>query len=674
MTIDQAKPRVEELTAQIERHNRLYYIESRPEISDLAYDKLYRELEDLEKAHPSLRSSYSPTLRVGGGPIEGFEQTRHPERMMSLDNTYSQEELGQFFQRLTKHLHRKRVPVTVEPKVDGCAVSVVYRAGLLHSAATRGDGITGDLITQNLRTIASLPLRLPKDLPGDFEVRGEVYMPSADFAQMNAEREDNGEQPFANPRNATAGTLKQLDPRIVAQRPLDLIIHGFGWLGEGLEFASQRDFLDFLGRAGLRKSERVWFCETFEETWAAIEELDQARHGLAYETDGAVVKVDSIAWRHELGATSKSPRWAIAFKYQAEQAETRVLSIDVQVGRTGALTPVANLEPVLVSGSTVSRATLHNEEEVKRKDIRVGDIVVIEKAGEIIPAVVEVKYERRNGNEQPFQMPEACPVCHSPVKRDADQVAVRCPNEECPEKVKRRLIHFASRAAMDILRLGESLVNQLVDAKLARRISDLYALKATDLAKLERMGSTSIVNVLNAIESSKAQPAWRLLFGIGIPHVGASSSLALMDHFGGIDAIQAASLEQLVTVADVGGVVAQAIQNFFHDPKNMEEMDRLRAAGLTFVQDSSSTASSSDQALSGTTWVITGTLSQPREHFADLIRQHGGKLAGSISKATSFLLAGEKAGSKLSKAEQLGVKVLTEAEFLAKLGLLVLAN
>ena len=670
MSPEAAQKRIEELSRQIERHNRLYYLDAQPEISDRAYDELHRELVDLETAFPQFLSPHSPTQRVGGAPLEGFETVAHLERMMSLDNTYSEEEISTFYNRLLKNLEVDRLPVVIEPKIDGVAVSVIYRDGVLERAATRGDGRSGDDITQNIRTIESVPLRLPDTVPGNIEVRGEVYMPRDGFDKMNAQREAEGEQAFANPRNATAGTLKQLDPKVVAKRPLDVIFYGSGWLGEGVDFPSQEAFREILEKAGLRKSALVWRAETLEELLAAIRELDVKRHDLPYETDGAVVKVNDRGIQQDLGATSKAPRWAIAFKYQAEQAETKVLSIEIQVGRTGALTPVANLEPVLVSGSTVSRATLHNEEEVKRKDVREGDVVIIEKAGEIIPAVVEVKYDQRTGKEVPFEMPSTCPTCDTEVERDPVQVAIRCPNVSCPDKVKRRLRHFAARGAMDIQGLGASTVDQLVEAGLVSTISDLYHLDKGKLTGIERMGSRSIDNLLNGIEASKAQAAWRVLFGLGVLHVGSTSSQSLLDYFGSLDAVAAASVEDLEAVPDVGTVVAQSLRDYFDAPETLAEMDRLRASGLPFAPSEtvSEEAGPTSDSLADTTWVITGTLSQSRDHFATLIKQHGGKVTGSVSSKTSFLLAGDKAGSKLAKAEKLGVAVLSEQDFLAKIG------
>ncbi len=670
MTPDTAKARINDLSRQVEHHNRRYYLDAEPEIPDRAYDELHRELVDLEKAFPQFLSAHSPTQRVGSSPLEGFETVTHLQLMMSLDNTYSEEEISTFYNRLLKNLEIKKLPVIIEPKIDGVAVSVVYRDGVLERAATRGDGRSGDDITQNIRTIESLPLRLPPDAPQNFEVRGEVYMPHEGFATMNARRVNDGEPPFANPRNATAGTLKQLDPQAAANRPLDLIFHGVGWLGDGMTLESQNAFYELLDQAGLRKGDYIWKVDDLDGVLGAIRELDKKRHDLPYETDGAVMKVNDRALQESLGATSKAPRWAIAFKYQAEQAETRVLSIEIQVGRTGALTPVANLEPVHVSGTTVSRATLHNEGEVKRKDVREGDVVIIEKAGEIIPAVVEVKYDQRKGTEKPFEMPTTCPTCDTAVERDPEQVAVLCPNPKCPDKVKRKLRHYAARGAMDIQGLGSASVDQLVEAQLATHISDLYHLDASKLGGLERMGSKSIKNLLSGVEVSKQQPAWRMLFGLGIRHVGSTSSQILLDHFGSMEAIMKASFEDLEAVDDVGAIVARSLQDFFQAPDSAEELERLRAVGLPFAPNKAAedaSARPTSDSLEGTTCVITGTLSQPRDYFAQLIKQHGGKVTGSVSAKTSFLLAGEKAGSKMTKAEKLGVSVLNEEDFLAKL-------
>jgi len=661
MTHAEAAARAAFLSAELHRHNRLYYIEARSEISDQQFDALLRELQDIEAKFPDLLTPDSPTQRVGGAPLEGFTQITHSVRMMSLDNTYSEEELAAFFARLQKGLGREKIDCVIEPKVDGVAITIRYENGVLKHGATRGDGQTGDDVTNNLKTIMRLPLRLPKDGPQTFEVRGEVFMPKAGFAKLNEERDEAGEPRFANPRNSTAGTLKLLDPKTVAKRPLDIVFYG---LVEASDVQSQTEVYALLDAAGLRKADLIWQADSTKGLLTAIRELDEKRKSLPYETDGAVIKVNSFADQRELGATSKAPRWAIAYKYQPEQAETKLLAIDIQVGRTGALTPVARLEPVLISGSTVSNATLHNYEEIERKDIRVGDIVVIEKAGEIIPAVVTVKKEHRSGDEAVVTAPTHCPVCGTGVHRDEEQVVIRCPNPHCPEVVKRRIEHFVSRAAMDISGLGESVIAQLVEIKLVRDVADLYALNELLLARLERVGTKSIDNYLKAIETSKQQDPWRLVFGLGILHVGAGGARKLLEHFGSIDAIASASIEDLTQCPDIGAIVAPSIHVWFREEHNVALLDRLRSAGLNFAQR---TVTAASDKLNGTTWVITGTLSEDRETIADTIRANGGKVSGSVSGKTTYLLAGEDAGSKLDKATKLGVKIVTEAEFRAML-------
>lgn len=649
---------------EIERHNRLYYQNAAPEISDQQFDAMLRELQDIEKAYPDLITTDSPTQRVGGAPLEGFSQIEHRVPMMSLDNTYSEEELRAFFQRLQKDLGRERITCIIEPKVDGVAVSVRYENGLLLHAVTRGDGRIGDDITQNLKTIRRLPLKLPAQLPQTFEVRGEVYMKRADFDRLNREREEAGEPLYANPRNTTAGSLKQLDSRETAKRSLSVIFYGIGDPGEA-RLNAHTDIHRLLKEAGLPMADHVWTCETADEVIAAIRDLDEKRKHLPYDTDGAVLKVDSFADQRQLGATSKAPRWAIAYKYQAEQAETRLLAVDIQVGRTGALTPVARLEPVFLSGSTVSNATLHNFEEIERKDIRVGDYVIIEKAGEIIPAVISVNKEKRTGDEVPVPTPTHCPVCSTAVAKDAEQVAIRCPNNDCPEQVKRRLEHFTHRGAMDIRGLGEQVVAQLVDAGLVRSAADFYDLDELSLTRLERQGAKSIDNLIKGIAESKQQAPWRLIFGLGILHVGTSAARSLMDHFGSVDALKNAGIEDLLKVQDIGSVVAQSIFEWFHDERNLSLLQRLQSAGLTFANPQKEQAS---EKLVGSSWVITGTLSKPREEMAELIRSHGGKIVSSVSAKTTYLLAGEEAGSKLEKATKLGVKVIDEASLLKMIG------
>lgn len=661
MAEKEAANRIAQLRQQIEEHNRRYHEEAAPTISDREYDQLFRELSDLEKQFPKLASPDSPTQRVGGKPLKAFAPITHRVPMLSLDNTYSEEEVTDFYLRIERLLPNKKIPVVVEPKVDGVAVSLLYEKGQLRYAATRGDGTVGDDITQNIRTIRTVPKQLKGNAPDILEVRGEAYLDKRGFAKLNSERAKAGLPEFANPRNAAAGSLKQLDPAIAAQRPLGVVFYGTGLI-EGLALEKHSELFPLLKKLGLPGSERWWIADSIEEILRAIHELDQVRHDFAYQTDGAVVKVDAFAQREALGFTAKSPRWAIAFKYEAERVETRLHDILIQVGRTGTLTPVAALEPVTVGGSRVARATLHNEEEIERKDIRIGDVVVIEKAGEVIPAVVNVRTELRTGSEKKFKMPKHCPECGSLVVKDEGQVAVRCVNSQCPAQLRRRIEHFASRNAMDIEGLGEAMVSQLVEKKMLQDVSDIYGLKAGALAELERMGEKSVHNLLEAIERSKTRPLWRLIFGLGILHVGVSASRALADYFPDLDAIMKSSAEELQRIPDVGEVVGRSIHDFFRGRGNLKTIEKLRQAGLQFKSEEK-TARKSAPGFTGTTWVITGTLSQSRDEIAETIISRGGKVSGSVSKKTSFVLAGEEAGSKLEKAKQLGIRVIGEAEF-----------
>lgn len=656
----EAAKRITTLRKEIEDHNRRYYEEAAPTISDREYDALYRELSDLEKQFPALAASDSPTNRVGGKPLKAFGQVTHRVPMLSLDNTYSEEEVGDFYRRMERLLPNKKIPVVIEPKVDGVAVSLLYEKGKLRYAATRGDGAVGDDITQNICTIRSLPRQLKGDVPEILEVRGEAYLHKAGFAKLNAERREAGLPEFANPRNAAAGSLKQLDPAIAAKRPLGVVFYGTGLI-EGATLDKHSELFALLKKIGLPGSEKWWVADSVDEILDAIRELDRIRHDFAYQTDGAVVKVDSFSQREVLGFTAKSPRWAIAYKYEAERVETKLLDILVQVGRTGTLTPVAALEPVVVSGSTVARATLHNEEEIERKDIRIGDTVLVEKAGEVIPAVVSVRTDLRTGAEKKFRMPKNCPECGSAVVKDEGQVAVRCVNSQCPAQVRRRIEHFASRGAMDIEGLGEAVINQLVQQKLLVDVGDIYSLQASTLIELERMGEKSVANLIDAIERSKTRPLWRLLFGLGILHVGVGASRALADHFPNLDAIAASTMEELQQIPDVGEVVGRSIHEFFHEPHNLAVIEKLRRAGLRF--DAEPKVEGAAPGFKNTTWVITGTLSQSRDEIAEIIRARGGKVSGSVSKKTTYLLAGEEAGNKLEKARKLGVRVLNEDAF-----------
>ncbi|MGA8655811.1 MAG: NAD-dependent DNA ligase LigA [Chthoniobacterales bacterium] len=655
-----ARRRVEELRSEIAEHDRRYYLEAAPSISDQEYDRLYRELKDLESEFPELISPESPTQRVGGTPLEGFRQITHRTPMLSLDNTYSEEEVAEFFRRMARLLPDEKIRVLIEPKIDGVAISTLYRDGKLEYAATRGNGAVGDDVTQNVRTIRSVPLKLSGSPSGEVEIRGEIFMPKKVFERLNADRAEAGEVIFANPRNTAAGTLKQLDPRLVAERKLSAIFYEFGYL-RGAEVSTHHDALARLKAWGLPTHERIWTGESVGDVIRAIQELGLIRHEFAFETDGAVVKVDRYDQRERLGFTSKAPRWAMAFKYQAERAETRVLSIEIQVGRSGKLTPVAHLEPVFVSGTTVARATLHNGEEIRRKDIRIGDAVLIEKAGEVIPAVIEVVKAKRTGKETIFEMPSRCPSCGQSVSRSAGQVDLRCTNVECPEQVRRRLEHFAHKGALDIEGLGEMMVAQLVENRLVRRIDHIYGLSTEKLRGLARMGPKSIANLLSGIEASKRQPLWRLIFGLGIPHVGATASRELAQHFGTLDRLKTASVDELLRVQNTGEIVAQSIHDWFRNSDNLALIEALRRHGLNFGQ-AEHREPISDR-LAATTWVITGTLSEPREVFAELIRQNGGRIGGSVSKKTDYLLVGQEAGSKLDKARGLGIKAISETEF-----------
>ena len=667
----QAKQRIDSLRSEIAEHNRRYYQDAAPVITDQEYDALYRELADLEIAFPEFLTPDSPTQRVGGAPLEEFTQVRHRVPMLSLDNTYSENEVAEFYRRVQKALPGRDVPVIIEPKIDGVAVSLFYENGALRYAATRGDGVQGDDITQNARTIRTIPARLKGRAPARLEVRGEVYLPKSGFARLNQTRADAGLPLFANPRNAAAGSLKQLDPAVAAKRPLAFVAHSFGLLeGGAAELHSQTEMFKLLAASGLKTSERLWTAHTVEGIIAAIRELDTVRHGFEYETDGAVVKVDDFAQRARLGLTSKSPRWAMAYKYQAERAETRLLDIQIQIGRTGVLTPVAILEPVPVSGTTVARATLHNAEEIARKDIRIGDTVAVEKAGEIIPAVVLVRTDLRTGAEKVFHMPAQCPSCAGPVEKDPDGVAIRCQNIACPAQVRRRLQHFASRGAMDIEGLGEASVDQLVTHGLVRSIPDIYDLSVAQLVALERMGEKSAANLIEGIRASRERPLWKLIFGLGILHVGATGARALVAEFKTLDTLLAAPLERIRHARDVGEVVGLSVHEFITNPANRENLDRLRAAGLNFGDRDPAPLEGAGTVspFADTRWVLTGTLSQAREEITEMILERGGKVSGSLSSKTDYLLAGAEAGSKLEKAKTLGVKVVDEGEFRRMLG------
>ncbi|MGV3774193.1 MAG: NAD-dependent DNA ligase LigA [Verrucomicrobiales bacterium] len=677
VTID-IRQRHAALATEIRRHDAAYYLEASPTISDQEYDRLYRQLIDLEKDHPELVNPESPTQRVGGAPITAFKPVTHLLPMLSLENTYSQEEVLDFVERNRRLVPTDELEWIVEPKVDGVAINLRYQNGEFVLGATRGDGSTGDDITENLKTIRNLPRKLNPmaggaPIPETLEVRGEVFMTRAGFLKLNQERIAVGEEPFANARNSAAGSLKQLDSRLVAKRPLAVTLYGLGYVDKtwASHFKTHGQLLAWLNAIGFTTPEKTWHCKSVEEMFAAIDELAVLRQKFTYETDGAVIKLNSFKQRERAGYNSRAPRWAMAYKYAAEQAETKLKSITIQVGRTGALTPVAELEPVFLAGSTISRATLHNEDELRRKDIRIGDTVTIEKAGEVIPAVVGVVLTRRTGSERIFDFPKTCPECGGPVNRGAggtgEQNAVwRCVNPDCPAQVKGRIEHFCSRGAMDIEGGGEVMANQLVKHSLVKDVADLYSLTLDQLLTLERVGKKSAQNFLDSIQASKSRDLWRLLFGLGILHVGAGVAKKLVRGFANLDEIRTAPVERLTATEDIGDVIAQSLRLWFDNERNNQLIERLRAAGLNF--NSPVRVNDASQPFAGKTFVLTGTLpTLSREQATEMIEQAGGKVSGSVSKKTSYLLAGEDAGSKLEKARSLGVGILSEADFREKL-------
>jgi len=707
----QAAKRIAQLRREIEEHNRRYYEEAAPTIPDRQYDRLYAELVDLETRFPQLVTPDSPTQRVGGKPLQAFAQIEHRVPMLSLDNTYSEEEVANFYARITRLLPNEKIPVVIEPKVDGVAVSLLYEKGKLKYAATRGDGLVGDDITQNIRTIRSVPERLRGATPRILEVRGEAFMDKDGFAKLNEERSKSGLPLLANPRNAAAGSLKQLDPSLVAKRPLGIVFYGTG-ATEGVDLELHSQVFSLFKKLGLPHSERWWLSDSVEGVLSAIRELDKIRGGFAYQTDGAVVKVDSFAQRERLGFTAKSPRWAIAYKYAAERVETRLSDIVVQVGRTGILTPVAVLEPVTVSGSRVSRATLHNEDEIKRKDIRIGDTVVIEKAGEVIPAVIEVVKSKRPRGARPFDFFDyiqgKCPVCGGPIRRDPQFVAWRCENLQCPAQTTRRLEFFAARGALDIESVGGIVADKLVERGLAREPLDLFELKIDQLAKLNLgtdeaprvFGEKNATKAVRAIERAKTLPLSRWLFALAISDVGNTTATQLARFYENIEDVTDSRLlrdvldyhaegkserreiaERLIRagfakrskskidkqsgiVTEVGPVVAKSVLDFFASDAGKKILRRMKQLGIEPKSEEISTKKAAQLPLAGKTFVLTGTLpSMTRDEATGKIEALGGHVSGSVSKNTNYVLAGAGPGSKIDKAKQLGVRVIDQAEF-----------
>lgn len=637
-----------------------YYVLDAPVIPDYEYDRLNRRLEELEAAHPEEVTPDSPTQRVGGKILEGFQPYSHEVPLESLQDVFNSEEVAEFCEKMAEALG-SGVDYSVEPKVDGLSVALEYRDGVFVRGATRGDGRIGEDVTENLKTIRSIPMTLPEKLPR-LIVRGEVYMSRTVFEEINAMRELQGKPLMANPRNAAAGSLRQLDPKLCAQRKLDIQVFNLQ-LAEGKRFSSHAETLDYLSSQRFKVIPRKTLSG-ISAVQAEIDRINDERMEYPFDIDGAVVKVNSLSDRDILGSTAKFPKWAVAFKYPPEKKPSRVLDIVVQVGRTGVLTPKAVLTPVRLAGTTVTNATLHNQDYIAEKDIRIGDTVIVQKAGEIIPEIVEVVKEQRPDGTEPYILPETCPVCGAPAVRDEDGAALRCTGAECPAQLLRNITHFAGRDAMDIEGLGPAVVQQLVESGLIRNAADLYSLHAADVAKLERMGTKSAENLIRAIEASKSRDLSRLLYGLGIRQVGEKAAKVLAARFRTLDALDAASEEELTEIPDVGAITARCIADYLAQPQSQDLIARLKAAGVNME----STAQLVDERFAGMTFVLTGTLTRfDRKTAQGLIEERGGKAAGSVSKKTTYVVAGEAAGSKLNKARELNIPILTEEEFAAML-------
>ena len=667
---------VNELRAQIRHADEQYYLLHDPEFSDTEYDRRLLRLKELEAAHPDLVTPDSPTQRVAGRPADGFETVNHVVPMLSLDNAYDEAELTAFDTRVRKGLDLDAgtaVAYVAELKIDGLSITLHYRDGLLVGGVTRGDGVRGEDVTSNVRAIRGIPLSLKMAMPGDVEVRGEIFLPRASFDRMNAERAEAGDTAFANPRNAAAGTMRTLDPALVARRGLGAFVYhlverdGRGARGESAQQAGHAVVLEQLAAWGLPVEGHWRRCEGITEVVAFCREWAEGRRALSFDTDGVVVKVDNLADRVHLGQTAKFPRWAMAFKYPADQATTRLLEIDVEVGRTGAVTPFAVFEPVQLAGTTVRRATLHNAEDVARKDVRVGDIVLVEKGGDVIPKIIKPILGRRptgDATPPPFVMPTVCPVCETPLERGDDEVVWRCPNDVCPAKVRCGLLHFASRRAMNIEGLGESLVNQLVGRRFVRDTADLYHLSTETLEGLDRMGARSAANLVAEIEGSKRRDFSHVLFGLGVRHVGEGAAELLARRFGGLHGLLEATMEEIESVVGVGPIVAESVRSFLDEPANRALLDRLEQAGVRMDAERVGPVAVVEQSLAGQTFVITGTLASiSRAEAKRAIEARGGKVTAAVSKKTSCVVVGADAGSKLDKARSLGVETIDERAF-----------
>lgn len=661
---EKAGDRIQELRDEIRYHDRKYYIESEPEISDYEYDMLVKELEALEEAYPELVTPDSPTQRVGSGEIDEFETVEHMSVMLSLDNTYNHEELKDFDKRVKKGLGKDKVEYVVEPKIDGLGVALYYDDKVFQRGATRGDGERGEDITPNLKTIHTIPLKLRNETVLETaEVRGEVYMPRDEFEEMNEEREEQGKEPFANPRNAAAGTVRNKDPKIVAERPLDIFIYTLSYV-EGEGFQTHWKTMQEMEKAGLKVNENIVKLDDIEEVLEYIDEWGEKKDQLNYEIDGMVVKVNDLEDQEKLGATSKHPRWAIAYKYPAMRKTTKLKEIEIHVGRTGKLTPIAVLEPVQLSGTTVSRASLHNEDEIERKDVREGDTVLVEKAGEIIPQVVKVIKEKRDGSQQKFDFPETCPVCGSEAKQLGGEVARRCVNAQCPAQIKQRLELWGSRGAMDIEGMGPKLLDKLVEKGVVKSLADLYRLGKIQLTSVERMGDKSTTNLLEEIEDSKDMGLDRVLYGLGIKYVGSHVAQVLTDHYDSIDEIMEAGKEELEEIDEIGPKIAESIVSFFDDEQNRKMIEELRDAGVKMEVEREDV----EQFLDGKKFVLTGALENyTRDEATEEIQRYGGRVTSAVSGATDYILVGENPGSKLDKAKEEGTTILEEDDFVRML-------
>ncbi len=656
MNKKEAKKRIKKLRDEINYHNYKYYVENNPVISDYEFDLLLKELESLEDKFPDLVTPDSPTQRVGGEPLEGFTTVEHKKAMLSLDNTYTYDELREFDERVKKNVGDAQY--VVEPKIDGTGVALLYENSILVRGATRGDGVGGDDITSNLKTIPSIPLRLREKTLKNVEVRGEVYFPLEGFKKYNRAQAEKGEAVFANPRNAAAGSLRQLDPKIVASRPLNIFVYSISFSDK--EFLTHEKAIKVLKEAGFRVNPLVKKVENMEEAIKYCEELEKIRETLDYEIDGAVIKVNSLAKQKELGETIKHPRWAIAYKFAAKQATTRLKDIAIQVGRTGTLTPVAILEPVPVGGVTVSRATLHNFDELKRKDVRIGDVVLVERSGDVIPQVVKSIKEKREGNEKARRIPKKCPICRSKIIHIEGEVAVRCPNRMCPARLKWRIKYYASRDAMDIDHLGESTIDKLIENDFINNIADLYSLKKEDILTLEGFKEKSAQNLLDSIEKSKNQSLSRLIYGLGIRHVGKYAAQLLASQYNSIDKLAKTDIEELKEIHGLGDKTAEAVGTFFATDENIELINKLKDIGIKTQE----IIKTENMPLKGKKFVFTGGLqSLSRPDASDVIKQKGGIVSSSVSRDIDYVVVGEKPGSKFGKAKKLGLTILDEEEF-----------